>query len=114
MNLASLSLTDWAVIIAAVWLILACAGVIPIGRLFALAHRGTTTADRDDDVEWSPFLPPVPPPARPAPFWTAEVSADFLLDDDPELERRFFAVMDRHPELHERLINIVSEWEWSE
>jgi hypothetical protein len=46
-------------------------------------------------VNWMSHLPPVPPsPRKPESSWLDNVPADCLVDDDPILHRRFFAIVD--------------------
>jgi hypothetical protein len=47
-------------------------------------------------VNWQTHLPPVPPSPRKSTdeSWLDNVPADCLVDDDPILHRRFFAIVD--------------------
>jgi hypothetical protein len=49
----------------------------------------------DEHVEWQTHLPPVPPsPRKSDESWLDNVPADCLVDSDPILHQRFFAIVD--------------------
>jgi hypothetical protein len=54
----NLSLNEWLLIASASWIILACVVAVPIGR----AMNKAEAVEAAEEVNWLPFLPPVPLP----------------------------------------------------
>jgi hypothetical protein len=86
----TITLAAWAALSLPVAL-LAARCIEPPARL----RRHKRAMAEAENVNWLPVLPPVPPsPRKSDESWLDNVPADCLVDSDPILHQRFFAIVD--------------------